>query len=198
MIYGYARVSTQHQDLQAQIDELKKYGCEVIYQEKISGKTVEDREQLQKLLATVKKGDKVVFTKLDRFARSTVDALRIAEELKAKGVNMVVLNFGGMSINTATPTGKMVLTMFAAIAEFERELMLERQRAGIERAKQAGKYRGRIPKYQEGAKEWKKIQHALNLRETSDMTVDDICDITGVSRASFYRAWRERKKEQHM
>src|SRR5690606_5705032 len=118
MIYGYARVSTQHQDLQAQIDELKKYGCEVIFQEKISGKTVEDREQLQKLLATVKKGDKVVFTKLDRFARSTVDALQIAEELKAKGVNMVVLNFGGMSINTATPTGKMVLTMFAAIAEF--------------------------------------------------------------------------------
>lgn len=194
MIYGYARVSTQHQDLQAQIDELKKYGCEVIYQEKVSGKTVEERKELNKLLEATKRGDKVVFTKLDRFARSTVDALQIAERLNDKGVNMVVLNFGGMVVDVSTATGKMMLTMFAAVAEFERELMLERQRAGIERAKAAGKYRGRIPKYHE---DHKGLKHALHLRETTEMTVNEICEICGISRAAFYRAWRKRKKEQN-
>lgn len=195
-IYGYARVSIEHQDIQLQIDELKRYGCEVIYQEKVSGKNLDNRHELKRLIETVKPGDTVVFTKLDRFARSTIDALTIAKRLQDKGVGMVILNFGGMQIDISKPTGKLVLTMFAGVAEFEREIMLERQRAGIERAKKAGKYRGRIRKYTENHKG---MQHALKLakeREKNGLTIKDICDITRVSRSALYRELqKERAKE---
>jgi DNA invertase Pin-like site-specific DNA recombinase len=187
-IYGYARVSTDHQDLTPQIEELKKYGCEVIFHEKASGKSAEDRPELMRLIETVKAGDKVVFTKLDRFARSTIDALNIANKLKEKGVDMVILNFGGMQVDVSTPTGKMMLTMFAAVAEFEREIMLERQRAGIERAKKAGKYLGRVKKYTD---KHAGMNHAIELVQTTDKTIKEICQITGVSRSALYRRMKE-------
>jgi DNA invertase Pin-like site-specific DNA recombinase len=192
-IYGYARVSTTHQDINLQIEELKRYGCETIFQEHVSGKNAEDRREFQKLLSIVRKGDKIVFTKLDRFARSTIDALNIAQELKDKGVAMVVLNFGGMQVDVSTPTGKLFLTQLAAFAEFEREIMLERQRAGIERAKKAGKYKGRIRKYHD---KHAGLKHALHLRKTTDMTVQEICDITGVSRSALYRALKDEEIKQ--
>ncbi|MDN4595203.1 recombinase family protein [Polycladomyces subterraneus] len=171
-VYGYARVSTNHQDITPQIEELKRYGCEVIYQEKVSGISADDRRELMRLIETAQTGDKIVFTKLDRFARSTVDALNIAKKLNDKGVAMVVLNFGGMQIDISTPTGKLMLTMFAGFAEFERELMLERQRVGIERAKKAGKYRGRIRKYTE---EHPGMNHAIELYQKAEKTVKEIC-----------------------
>lgn len=190
-VYGYARVSTDHQDINLQIDELNKYGCDVIYQEKVSGKNADDRQELQKLLSTVQPGDKIVFTKLDRFARSTVDALNIASELNQKGVAMVVLNFGGMQVDVSTPTGKLMLTMFAGFAEFEREIMLERQRAGIARAKAHGKYKGRVKKYHD---KHKGMQYAVKLakeREQNRMSIKEICEITQVSRSALYRELRK-------
>lgn len=192
-VYGYARVSTEHQDIDLQIEELKRYGCDVIYQEKGSGKSAEDRQELQKLIETVQPGDKMVFTKLDRFARSTVDALQIATRLNQKGVAMVILNFGGMQVDVSTPTGKLMLTMFAGFAEFEREIMLERQRAGIARAKKAGKYKGRVKKYHE---HHAGMKHALELRRTTDKTVKEICAITGVSRSALYRELAKQHKEE--
>ncbi|MBS7531836.1 recombinase family protein [Hazenella sp. IB182353] len=188
MIYGYARVSTGHQDINLQISELEKYGCEKIYQEIVSGKNLDDRKQLQELIDATQEGDTVVFTKLDRFARSVIDARNIAEALHAKGVIMVVLNFQGMKFDLSTPTGKLMLTMFAGFAEFERELMLERQRAGIERAKKAGKYQGRVKKYHS---KHAGMAHALELRNTTDKTVKEICDITGVSRSALYREFEK-------
>lgn len=186
-IYGYARVSTSHQDINLQINELKKYGCDVIYQEKVSGKNIDDRHELQKLINIAKQGDKIVFTKLDRFARSTMDALKIADTLKQKGVAMVILNFGGMQIDIATPTGKLFYTQLSSFAEFEREIMLERQRAGIERAKRAGKYKGRVKKYTD---QHKGMQYAIKLakeRDQNKMTINEICEITQVSRSALYR-----------
>lgn len=187
-IYGYARVSTDHQDLTPQIEELKAYGCEEIFQEKASGKNADERPVLKQLIETAQAGDKVVFTKLDRFARSTKDALDIAEQLREKGVQMVILNFGGDTINLFGPSGKLIFTMFSAIAEFEREIMLERQRAGIERAKQAGKYKGRVKKYTD---KHLGMKHAIELVQTTDKTIKEICDITGVSRAALYRRMKE-------
>lgn len=186
-VYGYARVSTEHQDIRPQIEELERYGCEVIFQEKVSGKNLNDRRELLRLLETAKEGDKIVFTKLDRFARSTVDALTIAQELQQKNVAMVVLNFGGMQVDVSTPTGKLMLTMLAGFAEFEREIMLERQRAGIEMAKRSGKYKGRVRKYTD---KHKGMQYALKLakeRDQNGMSIKEICEITQVSRSALYR-----------
>jgi len=194
-IYGYARVSTGHQDIELQIDELRRYGCEIIFQEKVSGKNLDDRHELKRLIETVKPGDTVVFTKLDRFARSTIDALTIAKTLQDKGVAMVVLNFGGMQMDISTPTGKLMLTMLAGFAEFEREIMLERQRVGIERAKKAGKYKGRVRKYTENHKGMK---HALKLakeRDKNGLTIKDICDITRVSRSALYRELQKEREK---
>ncbi|WP_044639743.1 recombinase family protein [Risungbinella massiliensis] len=186
-VYGYARVSTDHQDINLQVDELNKYGVDVIYQEKVSGKSIDDRHELKKLIDTVQSGDKIVFTKLDRFARSVIDARNIAESLHQKGVAMVVLNFSGMQVDVSTPTGKLMLTMFAGFAEFEREIMLERQRAGIARAKAQGKYQGRVKKYHD---KHKGMNYAVKLakeREQNGMSIKEICEITQVSRSALYR-----------
>lgn len=136
-IVGYARVSTTGQSLDAQIEALS--GCEKIFREKISG-AKDDRPELQALLEFVREGDIVQVTKLDRLARNTRHLLEISEYLQVKSVALNILNIG---INTATPTGKLMLTMIGAIATFEREMMLERQAEGIALAKLKGKYKGR-------------------------------------------------------
>jgi DNA invertase Pin-like site-specific DNA recombinase len=171
--------------MEDQVNQLERYGCNFIYYEHASGKNLDDRPELRDLLSTVKKGDKIVFTKLDRFARSTLDALNIATDLHNRGVGMVILDFGGQPLDITTATGKLTFTQFAAFAEFERQLMLERQRVGIERARRAGKYVGRIKKYH--AKHAGML-HAIELRKTTNKTVNEICKITNVSRASLYRA----------
>jgi len=136
---GYARVSSQDQNLEVQIDELVNVGCLKIFQEKISGADSE-RPELALMLDYVREGDVVVVCKLDRLARSTRHLLEIVELLESKGVALRILN---ISLDTSTATGKMMLTMLAAIATFEREMMLERQLDGIARAKAEGKYKGR-------------------------------------------------------
>jgi len=140
-VIGYARVSTVGQSLDVQIDQLQSAGVEKIFQEKISG-VKKDRPELQSMIDYVRDGDTVVITKLDRIARSTKHLLEIAEELQDKGVVFKVLN---INLDTSTPTGKLMLTMLSGIAQFEREMMLERQAEGIAKAKSQGRYKGRKP-----------------------------------------------------
>ncbi|EMN1549544.1 TPA: recombinase family protein [Klebsiella variicola] len=144
---GYARVSTAGQSLDAQLAALA--GCEKIFQEKISG-AKDDRPELQAMLEWVREGDTVNVTKLDRLARNTRHLLEVSEYLQRKGVALNILNIG---INTATPTGKLMLTMIGAIATFEREMMLERQAEGIALAKIKGRYKGRKPTARNKSKE---------------------------------------------
>lgn len=140
MLIGYARVSTQDQNLDMQLDALTAHGCERIYQEKQSGKTAQDRPDLQKLLDAVREGDTVVVYKLDRLGRSTKDLIEIVNALQDKGVGFVSLN---EQIDTTGAMGKLVFQIFAALAEFERNTISERTKAGLQAAKARGRLGGR-------------------------------------------------------
>jgi len=139
---GYARVSSVGQSLDIQIDKLKASGCEKIYQEKRSGVTA-DRPELKAVLDYLREGDSLVITKLDRLARSTFHLTQIAEQLKQQDIDLIVLD---QHINTSTPTGKLLFTMLASIAEFETEIRKERQREGIAKAREKGIHLGAQPK----------------------------------------------------
>jgi len=138
-IIGYARVSTEGQELTAQLEQLNSVGVDKIFKEKASG-VKQDRPQLAAMLDHLREGDTVIVCKLDRIARSTKHLLEIVETLEARKVSFKVLN---INLDTSTPTGKLMLSMLASIAQFEREMMLERQREGIRLAKDAGRYQGR-------------------------------------------------------
>ena len=142
---GYARVSTIGQSLDVQLSKLTEYGCEQIFKDKRSGATA-DRPSLKECRNYVRKGDSLVITKLDRLARSTFHLTQIAEELKQKGVDLVVLD---QSIDTSTPTGKLLFNMLASIAEFETQIRSERQMEGIAKAKEKGVQFGRKAKLSE-------------------------------------------------
>jgi DNA invertase Pin-like site-specific DNA recombinase len=132
---GYARVSTQDQELAGQLDALSAAGCERVYQEKISGKNA-DRPELKAMLASVQAGDVVIVTRLDRLARSTLDLLTILKELEARGAAFTSL--AETWADTASPMGKLLVTLLGSIAEFERHLIRERTGAGRKRAMAAG------------------------------------------------------------
>ena len=139
MKIGYARVSTQDQKLELQIYALKQNGCERIYQEKISGKSKE-RPELERMLAHLRKGDTVMVWKLDRLGRSLRDLVNMVLDFNSKGVEFISLQDG---INTATATGRFTFNLFASLAEFERELTIERPMAGISAARARGRKGGR-------------------------------------------------------
>lgn len=138
MKVAYVRVSTVEQNEGRQVEALKPHGIERWYIEKVSGKNA-DRPKLQEMMDFVREGDTVYIHDFSRLARSTVDLLNITEQLQEKGVHLVS---NKENIDTSTPTGRLMLTMIAAIAQFERENLLERQREGIALAKEAGKYKG--------------------------------------------------------
>ena len=142
MLIGYARVSTVEQDagFEAQERDLKAAGAERLFSERTSA--VGPRKALDEAIDFVREGDAIVVTKLDRLARSVGDLVRIVERLKKKRVGLRIL---AMGVDTATPTGKLVVNVLGAIGQFEREIMLERQREGVQRAKREGKYKGRAP-----------------------------------------------------
>jgi len=177
MIVGYARTSTREQiaGFEAQISELEKAACEKVFREQVSA--VKEREQLDAALDYVREGDVFAVTKLDRLARSLPDLVQIVDILNRKGVALRVLN---INLDTATPTGKLMLHMLGAIAEFERTLMLERQRDGIAAAKDAGKYKGRKPTAKAKAEE------VLYLA-SEGLTRQEIASRVGVGVASVYR-----------
>ncbi len=140
MFIGYARTSTVDQvaGFEAQLKELLSAGCEKIFREQVS--SVELRTQLQAAIEFIREGDALIVTKLDRLARSVSDLMKIIHELENKKVGLRILNLG---MDKSTPTGKLLLVILGGIAQFEREIMLERQREGISKAKVEGKYKGR-------------------------------------------------------
>ena len=140
MIIGYARTSTADQiaGFEAQLRELQAAGCEKIFQDKASSVVI--RTQLQSAIEFVREGDFLVITKLGRLARSVSDLMMIVQNLENKKVGLRILNLG---MDTRTPTGKLMLTVLGGIAQFEREIMLERQKEGIAKVKAEGKYKGR-------------------------------------------------------
>ena len=143
MLVGYARVSSIGQSLDVQLSALEEAGCEKVFAEKQSGTTAAKRQQLQDALEFVREGDTLVVTRLDRLARSATDLHSIVSALSKKGVAFQCLQQSG--IDTSTSTGKLLLGMLAAIAEFETDIRRERQREGIDRARAAGVYKGRKP-----------------------------------------------------
>jgi DNA invertase Pin-like site-specific DNA recombinase len=143
MNVGYARTSTSDQTagLAAQERDLKAAGAEKIFSEQLS--SVAKRVKLAECLAFLREGDVLTVTKPDRLARSTAELLSIEADLTKRGVGLVVLSMGGEKLDTRKPTSKLMLTILAGVATWEREIMLERQREGIAKAKAAGKYKGR-------------------------------------------------------
>lgn len=184
LLCGYARVSTTDQiaGLEAQERQLSATGCTRLFAEQVS--SVAERPQLDAALDFVREGDTLTVTRLDRLARSTTDLLGIVGVLEAKGVSLRVIDFGGTEMDTSSPAGRLTLTMFGALAQFERELMLVRQREGIERAKRLGRYRGRVPTARAKLPEMRRLaEHGLRPTEIA-------CRL-GVSRASVYRLLAE-------
>lgn len=139
---GYARTSTIEQEagLEAQLRDLKASGCDKIFQEHASG--VKQRDELEKALNYVREGDEFVICKIDRLSRSVLDFMKITESLKEKGVKLRVLNLG---LDMDTEIGQLVVTILASFAQMERNMMLERQKEGIAKARESGKYIGRKP-----------------------------------------------------
>jgi DNA invertase Pin-like site-specific DNA recombinase len=180
MLIGYARTSTVEQEagLEAQERDLKVAGCGKLFAERVS--SVAKREKLEAALEFARQGDTLVVTKLDRLARSVSDMLSIVARLEAKEVALRVLSMGGQTLDTSTATGKLMLTMLGAVAEFERGLMLERQREGIAKAKAEGKYQGRAPTAMRQADEVMRLK-AEGVRPV------DIARQLGIGRASVYR-----------
>jgi len=175
---GYARVSTQGQSLDNQVERLKASGCEKLFTEKYSGAR-SDRKQLQAVLDFVREGDALVVTKLDRLARSAVDLGQIARKLESKRVDLVVLD---QQIDTTTPTGKLMFTMIGAFAEFERDLIRERCQEGIEKAKDQGVKFGRRPKLT--AKQLAALKAEF---DAGDLGRGELAEKYGISRPSLYR-----------
>ena len=185
MKYGYARVSTRQQDLEGQLRQLEEERCDRVYFEKITG-TKSDRPEFQKLLQEIETGDTLVVTKLDRFARSTQDALNTIKLLFEKGVRINVLNLG---IIENTSTGRLIFTIFSAFADFERDLIVERTREGKEIAKQRPGFKeGKPRKFSQ-----KQINLAMKLLEGN--SYKEVEQMTGISKSTLTRYKRKLQAE---
>jgi len=174
--YGYARVSTTDQDLTVQIDALQKAGCENIRQEKVSGTSVQGRDELNILLEFLREGDELVVTRVDRLARSIRDLQNIVHDLNAKGVTISATE---QPIDTKTSAGKCFLDMLGVVGEFDTNRRKERQMEGIAKAKEKGVYKGRKPSVD--------VQKVKELHD-SGMGASAIAKELGIGRASVYRA----------
>lgn len=177
MLIGYVRVSTAEQNSARQEVLMQQLGAQRMYIDRASGKNT-DRPQLQKMLSFVRQGDTVVVESISRFARNTRDLLELIEQLNAKGVGFISKK---EAIDTGTPTGKFMLTVFAAVAELEREYILQRQKEGIAVAKQAGKYKGRKPIDRTA------LQPVLEEHRKGQLTAVQAMRKMGVSKSTFYR-----------
>jgi DNA invertase Pin-like site-specific DNA recombinase len=184
MLIGYARTSTvdQQAGFEAQLVELTAYGCERTYKEQVSA--VATRAQLDAAIDILRTGDKLVVTKLDRLARSVSHMGAILEQIEAKGAGLVILSLGSERVDTTTATGKLILNMMVSVAQFEREMMKERQVEGIKRAKADGKYKGRVPSAMNKADKVKTLVDAGVARL-------QVMEQLGISKASFYRCLQQ-------
>lgn len=179
MLIGYARVSTFEQDLNLQIDALKSDGCDRIFCDQGESGAKENRPEWDKCLEHLRAGDTLVIWKLDRASRSTKHLIELAEKLEARGVDLRSLK---EQIDTSTAMGKFFFRMTASIAELERDIIRERTLAGLAAAKARGRTGGRKKSISKGQE-----LEAKRLVETGELSVTDICEQVGISRASYYR-----------
>lgn len=177
MIIGYARVSTQDQNLQSQVDQLEKYGCERVFQEKITTRKRE-RPQLEEMLKMIRKGDTIVVCKLDRISRSTKHLIELSEHFENEGVQFVSIQD---NMDTSSSIGRFFFRVMASISELERDIISERTRSGLESARKRGRNGGRPPV------QGKKIEIALKMYHSKEYSIREIVDTTGVSQATLYR-----------
>ena len=179
---GYARVSTDDQDLSLQIDALEKHGIakSLIFMDKLSGARC-DRPGLAKCLDALQSGDVLVVWRLDRLGRSMRHLITLVEDLRGRGVGFRSLNEG--AIDTTSASGELIFNIFSALAQFERRLIQERTKAGLAAARVRGRQGGRPRLEAEGAK----VRAAKKLAADKSIAVDDICDTLKISRSTYYR-----------
>ena len=187
MVIGYARCSTADQNLDWQLDALNKKGCERIYQEKISG-TKKDRPELGKMLDALRAGDTVVICELTRLSRSTKDLFELVERISNAGANIKSLKEAWL--DTTTPQGKLLFTIFAGVSQFERDLTYERTMEGLAAARARGRKGGR-PKANPKA-----IEQALALYDAGTIPIKDILATTGIGKATLYAYINKRNKDR--
>jgi DNA invertase Pin-like site-specific DNA recombinase len=176
-IYGYARVSTQQQDLGRQLDMLGQYSCNEILTEKMSG-TKADRPELNRLKDKVRLGDTLVVESFSRLGRSTKDLIELVEFFEGKGVKIHSIK---ENFDTNTAQGKLMLTVFQAFSQFERDLIAERTKEGLASARARGRKGGR-PRVKD-----KHIEKALKLYNSKEYSISEIVDMSGISQATLYR-----------
>ncbi|WIH28515.1 recombinase family protein [Photobacterium damselae] len=185
--YIYARVSTSEQNVEQQVSHLKTLSPNaIVYKEHCSGKSL-DREEFNKLKKAVRKGDRITVLSVSRLGRNTVEVLQFIEDMKARGVAVCVADLGG--IDVCSPMGKLVLTTLAAVAEMQREEILDKQRIGIERAKAEGKYKGK----QQSAKTVRNCEAALK-DIAMGLSKEKAAKANGVGIATLYRYIKESKQ----
>ena len=176
-VFGYARVSTETQNLNRQLDALKKYGVAHIYNEKMTG-TKRERPELEKMLDRMTEGDTVVIESLSRLGRSTKDLIELVDLFHQRQVNLVSFK---ESIDTNTPTGKLLFTLMSAIAQFERDVIADRTREGLKSARARGRVGGR-PKTNQDS-----VNKAIKLYNTRQYSIKEIEEMTGVKKDTLYR-----------
>jgi DNA invertase Pin-like site-specific DNA recombinase len=177
MKFGYARVSKQEQHIELQIDALRKYGVDEIFEEKISTRK-DARPKLQELLGKLRTSDTLVIWRLDRLGRTVKQLLAIAEDFENKGVNFVSLH---ENLDTTTATGKFTFHLFCSIAQMERDVITERTKAGLEAARSRGRTGGRK------SVESKTIEKALKMYLSNEFSIKAILETTGISKTTLYK-----------
>ena len=182
MIFGYARVSTDDQSLDRQIDALNSYGVDELLTEKMTG-TKRNRPELDRLLDKLRNGDTVVIESLSRLGRSTKDLLALVEHFEKQGVVLISLK---ESIDISTPTGKLLVTVLSALCQFERDLTVQRTNEGLTSARARGRKGGRPPK------DAKTMEKALKLYDAKAHSIAEICEICGISSGTLYNALHQR------
>lgn len=188
MKFGYARVSTDKQVTDRQMDALRAYGVDEIFEEKVSG-TKKSRPQLNALLNQLRTGDTLVVYELKRLGRNTKQLLALAEDFQANGIEFVSLT---EQIDTTTPMGRFVFTTWCALAQLDRDIISENTKSGLAAAKARGRVGGRKPH------DKKQVETALKMYFSNEFSIKDITEATGISKQSLYEYVRKSKKERNV
>ena len=186
MFIGYARVSTIDQNLDRQLDALKSSGAEKIFTEKVTGKKA-DRPELLRMIDQLREGDTVLISELTRLSRSTKDLFAIVEQVQAKGADIRSLKEAWL--DTTTPQGKLMFTIFAGLSQFEADLTAQRTREGLAAARARGRFGGRP------SVDSDKAATALKMYDSRQFEIKEICESTGLSKTTLYRLLNERKEK---
>jgi DNA invertase Pin-like site-specific DNA recombinase len=183
MKYGYVRVSAKSKNLDIQIEALKKYEVDEIYEEKMSAQS-KKKSEFKKLISHLKTGDTLVVYKLDRLGRTVKQLLQLAEEFQENGINFVSIK---ENLDTSTTTGKFVFNIFCELAQMERNLISERTIEGLKSAKEKGRTPGRPPV------EDKKLDMAFRMYYSNDYLIKEIINATGIAKSTLYKYLNQRK-----